>query len=320
LRHILAIMVGLLILGCLSARADTKQTDRCSTFRSNAAKVSRSRLDLDEAAAVEIAKHIQKACKVITEVQSVSVLVSSPKFAEVLTDTGKRLTGVLDRIYRAHPTLRGKDLTELASVQAKKLPVKPCIGRGAAIRLRWRFANIESAYAKVQAVTPCKADEAGCSKLIDLVSEVGFAASPIYNAYPDLWHLQMHEVLKQVRTEKSDDGFRKVAPKPGSVRLTSAASSRVRELMESLKKEGGLGCQVATLSWTPFSESKGPEDKDWKKSGPSVGAGAFGCDQIPPDAIRNVDGLRIVFEGDSAQRFEGKTVDFQKGHFLLEGK
>jgi hypothetical protein len=66
--------------------------------------------------------------------------------------------------------------------------------------------------------------------------------------------------------------------------------------------------------------SKGPNDTEWKVTGPGLGAGYFSCAQVPPDVVRTIDGIRIVFAGDDASRFAGKIVDRENGSLIIRDR
>jgi hypothetical protein len=64
--------------------------------------------------------------------------------------------------------------------------------------------------------------------------------------------------------------------------------------------------------------SKGPNDTNWVKTGPGEGVGTYGCAQIPQDVVQTIDGIKIVFLGDSLSRFANKTIDLQSGRIVLK--
>jgi hypothetical protein len=66
--------------------------------------------------------------------------------------------------------------------------------------------------------------------------------------------------------------------------------------------------------------SKGPNDAEWKISGPGLGAGTFSCTQVPPDVIDTLDGIPIVFSGKDASQFAGKMIDRENGSLVLKDR
>ena len=156
--------------------------------------------------------------------------------------------------------------------------------------------------------------------MMDIAAEIGFADTPVYSSFPGLWRIALKEaeaLSAQTRTAKSDAAFRKAAPVPGSVKLSPAALSEIRVLVETDRRESGDTCEVIEIWWVRESRSKGPEDSEWKTAGPGLTIGASPCTQIPPDVVQTIDGIRIVFAGDKAGRFTGKVVDRENGHFVL---
>ena len=106
-----------------------------------------------------------------------------------------------------------------------------------------------------------------------------FCWSPIDLNHPRRWRLKLKESLTRAsvrpRTARSDRAFRRAAPPLGSVKLTPAASSYVREMLDSIRRQAGNRCMLATIDWLQRMRSKGPNDTEWKVTGPGLGAGYF---------------------------------------------
>jgi hypothetical protein len=79
-------------------------------------------------------------------------------------------------------------------------------------------------------------------------------------------------------------------------------------------------CSVAAISWSLGGAYKGPDDTDWTKTGPGVSVGADRCANFPRDVVQTIDGVRIVFGGDSASRFANKTIDLEGDHIVLKDR
>ena len=312
--------------------------DPCSSPSSSTKEAKRGPpaiVRLERGAAIVVGKHVQRACQLVNDVLRDPLVRDKKLQTELRLMTVALREEVLAPIYREYGALRGQDLTATQIVPPSKpdgsdVAAQPSrssqIGPATAIYLHRTLSQIQTRLSRIFGKLPCKSNErrSECSKALDISAEIGFAGSPIYLSYPRLWSLKLKDGMKhasaQPRTARGDEAFRKAAPPPGSVQLTPAASSYVREMLGSIRRQVGNGCMLAAITWTQATRSKGPNDVEWKVTGPGLGAGTFMCDQVPPDVVRTIDGLKIVFSGDHASRFSGKLIDREEGRLVLREK
>jgi hypothetical protein len=153
---------------------------------------------------------------------------------------------------------------------------------------------------------------------VSVVTKVLGPAKLISDAYPDIWDKQLNAMRPhQVRTAETDTSFRKTVVPRGSVKLTAPAVAQIRSFMHEARKLTPKDDLVAALGWTTRQRSKGSEDKTWTSIPDGLLLGAFPRSQLPPDVIDKVDGIEIVLTADSPDRLAGKTIDFQKGQFVI---
>jgi hypothetical protein len=290
---------------------------------------------IDQDASLYTAKYAQRACRLIDSLAGDISNRDEPQIVSALRSVIAKLRDtVLEPIYQRHPDLRGQDLTA-AQTYDPKIPedigtpgVAPerHMGPATAAYLRWVLADTTRAFRKASAsICGTGAEDEKCAQGIgDVFAELGFAGRPIYSNYPDLWRLNLKEVdtdFPPQRTPESDAAYRRAAPAPGSVRLTPDAASALRAMLASERRDVGKGCRVATILWSIGGSWKGPTDAEWKKTGPQFIIGTFRCSEVPPDAVRVIDGIPIIFAGDEASRFTGKLIDIEKdGTVVVKGQ
>src|SRR5262249_39501136 len=142
---------------------------------------------------------------------------------------------------------------------------------------------------------------------VDVVAEFGFATNPIYRAYPDLWLAEVRAGAERnaPRTPESDEAFRKSVPPPGTVKLSGGALFVVRKFMTDVQRCGGRD-EVGAIRWVEQMSSKGPNDAEWRKSGPGLSLGSYSLRQVPPDVIETIDGMKMVLSAPDPSIFVGK--------------
>ena len=280
-----------------------------------AARVQRAQLD--RGTAIHIAGHLQRACRHLAGfVEDYRPRLKPDQLAKLTALTDRIRASALEPIYRAHPGLRGLDLTERRAPRAQK------IARASAVRLQDALKDVQTripdAFAAFYALASTQDIQALAERIAGVLSEFGAASQPIYRRFPDLWDREVKTVLLMAspRTDESDASFRKSAPPPGTARLSPRALSWVGEFLAAVRKAGGRD-EVASIGWAEEVSTKGPDDTQWRRSGPGLGLGSYGRRQLPPDVIETIGGLPFVFSAPNPAIFTGKTIDYQDGRLVL---
>ena len=267
--------------------------------------------------AIHMVKHLQRACGGLRNlVDNHRTMLdekgSTPKIATLI---GHMRENVLEPIYRAYPALRGKDMTARQASPGK-------LARGTALRMQTTLAALRTEFtqpfAELGDLVPDKdAARALSGRLIDVFAELSFAADPIYKAFPDLWAAEIKAAAARMspRTAESDEGFRKAAPPAGIVKLTAPALAAVRKFVALVRKSRDLDA-IAWIGWIEETGTKGPNDKEWRTSGPSLQLGSYSRWQVPPDVIETIDGEAVVLSAPDPSTFVGKTIDYRDGQFI----
>lgn len=299
---------------------------------------------LDRDIAIYVAKHVQRACRRLAAFahDNSSLLRGTAAATEIPAIVKKMRLGILEPIYRTDPDLWGLGLTERpapavdgdTTAQSKTESNRDCelrqashraqLGRATAVSFLRVLSVAQTSFLKTTAEPAKNIDpdqsKAFAEQITDVVAEIGFGSKPIYASFPDLWRREVRNTIEQVRprTGQSNAAFRRAAPAPGTVRMSRAASSQILKFIRSLQREVGQNDQIAAISWDVGRKIKGPNDTDWKKLEPGLGIGTYSRREVPPDVIRTIDGVEIVFSGDDATRFAGKLIDFENGKFVLK--
>jgi hypothetical protein len=315
----IAALIALSLLTLPAMAMSPEAGDPCAATSKDAAAPPQSRIQIERDAAINIVRHVQRACRLIDGLASDHSIQDGHSISiELRAIIDELRNGVLEYVYREYPDLRDQDLTATQGVLSKRLGQ---MGPATAIYLRWALTDARASLSRLSASLPCRGIEAGMCPSLDAGLEISSAADSAYVSFPGLWRLALKEgealAAAQKRTPEGDAAFRKASPAPGSVRLSASAVAYIRDMLSSLRREGA-GCQVAAVEWTLETRSKGPDDVDWKVAGPGLTAGAYGCGQIPPEVIQAIDGIRIVFIGDAASRFAGKVIDVENEHLVLK--
>jgi hypothetical protein len=236
----------------------------------------------------------------------------TPKIAALI---GHMRENVLEPIYRAYPALRGKDMTARQASPGK-------LARGTALRMQTTLAALRAEFtqpfAELDDLAPDKdAAKALSERIIDVSAEFGFAAAPIHKAFPDLWAAEVKASAAQIspRTAESDEGFRRAAPPAGTVKLTAPALAAVRKFVALVRKSADPDA-IAWIGWVEEARTKGPNDGEWRTSGPSLQLGSCARRQVPPDVVETIDGEAIVLSAPDPSIFVGKTIDYRDGQFI----
>lgn len=146
------------------------------------------------------------------------------------------------------------------------------------------------------------------TQFLDAVAELSFASMVAYDAYPDLFAKLSDMVPLAPRTADSDLAFRHGAPTLGSVHLSDAAFALVEDFMREVTQSTSEE-HIAAICWAEQRGSKRPGDAGWSDQGPGWTLGAYRKDQVPPDVIDMVKGLKIVFTANDPVQLNGKTID-----------
>jgi hypothetical protein len=317
---------SILVTPSNSAELDARRTyasslDPCridTPGTSPRASSSRWRARLDSATAIHIVRHVQRACRGLGHlVDEHRAMLDekgiTPKIAALI---GHMRDNVLDPIYRAHPALRGRDMTAREGSPGK-------LTHGTAARMQTALSALRTelmqAFSELYDWVPDKdAAKALSERAIDAAAEFGFATAPIHKAFPDLWAAEVKASAAQISpgTAESDESLRKATPPAGSVKLTAHALAVVRKFLAAVRKSGNPDA-IASISWVEEVRSKGPNDSEWRISGPSLQLGAYLGRQVPPDVVETIEGEAIVLSAPDPSIFVGKTIDYRDGQFIL---
>lgn len=272
--------------------------------------------------ALYVIRHVQRACRIIETVAATGDERLVPQIASVLNDLRDE---VLEPIYRSHPDIARDSLRDegpSTSVHPSARTKAKDIGRRTAVHLELTLGKIVQEVFRATSErtnqTGSKGDaEAAFQPFIDAVAELDFARSVAFQAYPDLWAMQLRSVPSQPRTAESDASFRKAAPPLGSVKLSAAALAEVKAFIRQVRREAPGDEWVGSIQWVTDQKSKGPNDADWVHGGAGLAFGAYRRTEVPPDVIDRAGGVDIVFGAPDPSIFVGKTVDLQKGRFVI---
>jgi hypothetical protein len=272
---------------------------------------------LDRQTAIHIVRHVQRACRGLRNlVDDHRAMLDekgiTPKIAALI---GHMRENVLEPIYRAHPALRGKGLTARGASPRK-------LAHGTATRMLTVLSALQTEFTQPFAELDDLVSDKDAAKTLskcvrDVFAEFIFAADPIYKAFPDLWAAEVKASVARMspRTAESDEGFRKAAPPAGTVKLTAPALAAVRKFLALVHKSADLDA-IASIGWVEEAGTKGPNDKEWRTSGPSLQLGSYSRRQVPPDVVETIDGEAIVLSARDPSIFVGKTIDYRDGQFI----
>jgi len=87
--------------------------------------------------------------------------------------------------------------------------------------------------------------------------------------------------------------------------------------MRQLQRDLPGDRSIASVEWVTDDASKGPDDTDWVHHGAGLVIGSYGRTEVPPDIIDRVGGIDVVFSAPDPSILAGKTVDVQKGRFVI---
>ena len=318
--------------------AQTSKSDDPCAMMTEASNQTGPRARLDHKAAIYFVTHAQRACRSLRDFPTGNF--STAEARQVLPELrgiiDELRANILEPVYREHPDLRGQDLSAApaASSGAKGSPLvrDPTfglhtgdIGPATATHLRWAVSRAEADFFKAMDRFQKKCAPAHLRECADAGSdtgaEIGFIGSPLPALFPEFVQIDNKEWAARLpapgRTATSDAAYRKAAPPPGTVQLTPAAALYLKEFAAEVRRQMGPGCRLMVISWDLGTASKGPDDSDWRRTGPGVGIGADACQVAPAEVIRTISGIRIIFSGDDAGRFAGKTIDAEKGKFFF---
>ena len=316
---VLVLLFQLPVTGAATTRVQHRMiVDPCSNVGTGAERAV-TRVRIDRNLAVYVVAHLRKACESIAKSTADGAPLAAARDQLQSIAASIRLN-LLEPIYRAHPML------ESANVQAVPAPhgTRRKISRRTAVWLDDNLNRLTEAIS--DSAKPIISDSASRERamatdeaMLDITSELSFADKIAYDAYSDLWRKMSELAFSKTpaRTDESDASFRKQAPPIGSVKLSDKALKTIKDFMSAARRADPNHDQVAGVGWTLGSESKGPNDKEWKKYGPGLDLGAWARKQLPPDVIDHVGGIDIVFDAPDPSMLAGKTIDIQNGKFFL---
>jgi hypothetical protein len=198
----------------------------------------------------------------------------------------------------------GKDIDRVTAVrlEAALTKIRGEIGQGATDKAN-QTANEDSA-------------EAALQPFLNATVELSLASQVVFDAYPDLRTKELRP-LSQPRTADTDASYRKMAPPLGSTKLSASALQQVKMFMRQVRRASPQDDWIASISWATKRKYKGPNDVDWIKVEDGLQLGAYQRTEVPSDVIDKVDGVEIVFGAPEPSMLAGKTIDLQKGQFVL---
>ncbi|MGH6726248.1 MAG: hypothetical protein ACREB8_06855 [Pseudolabrys sp.] len=278
-------------------------------------------LRMSKGAAAYVVRHVNNACRSIVAAtrQGAPLEQISPSLTPRLGELHER---ILTPIFRLHPGLMAEPDD---GTQPKKVyrATKKDISRSTAIWLMRELLRAHLALVKASSdFIAQKSDQRSGGQaeaaVLNADTEVVSATSVISEAYPDVWYKQLTAAMpRQVRTAELDANFRNAVAPRGSVKLTAQASAKIRSFMREARRTTPNEDFIVSLGWAIDGKSKGPEDKTWTSILDGLLLGTWLRSQLPPDVIDKVDGIEIVFTADRPDRLIGKTIDFQKGAFVI---
>ena len=321
------LFLALLVLAAAAPAVAAPSGDPCGFARAASPLApSRARVVMAREIAEYVARHAELSCAKLEALLRDHAPGNAAVTEKARTIEGEFETGVLAPIFDLYPDLKARDLTADGAPGAQVKLGQPNdtqgqarMGFATAQHLRWVADDADRRSVPILNALASKVLDA----ILDIDSEIGFVAAPAYRSYPQLWKIETAELEKrapkQPRTARSDAAFRESAPPEGSVKLTPAAAARLRAFADELKRQAH-GCHALAIDWSTNTRWRGPDDEKWHETGPSLGIGSWNCGQFPPDVVRTIDGLRVVFNGDKAARFAGKTVDYVDRRFVFQSK
>lgn len=285
---------------------------------------------ISEAAASYVVRHVENACRIISDATGQGAPLESIA-APLKSTVGDLYSRILVPIFKSHPDLatggaspdRGQaSLSEKSSRKVYRATKKD-ISRPTARWLHKELLQAQQSMLKVSSEFFAQAPEQKTAQekleaIVDAAAEVSAAAKVVSDAYPDVWAKQINAAKpKQDRTAESDAAFRKSTMPKGSVKLTARAMATVKSFMRQARIAEPKEDYVASIGWVIGQRSRGPEDTRWTDLGPGLSLGAYSRSEVPPDVVDKVQGMEIIFTADSPSRLAGKTIDFQNNNFII---
>jgi hypothetical protein len=228
---------------------------------------------------------------------------------------------VLGPIYRAYPRLADDPLADDNRRPEYVRATGRDIGRATAVRLEAALTTIrqeigQAATDKANQTANKDAAEAALQPFLNATVELSLASEVVFDAYPDLRTKELRS-LSQPRTADTDASYRKMAPPLGSIRLSASALQQVKMFMRQVRRASPQDDLIASILWATKRKYKGPNDVDWINIEDGLQLGTYRRTDVPSDVIDKVDGVEIVFSAPDPSMLAGKTIDLQKGQFVL---
>jgi hypothetical protein len=292
------------------------QEDPCWTATETSAKSAPPvwTAKLRRRTAIYVIQHVRKACGIMSDATDSGDERLAQLLAQLRDD-------VLGPIYRTYPSLAHEPLADDRRRPDYARAKGKDIDRATAVRLESALTKIRGEIgqgATERANQTANKDfvEAALQPFLNATVELGFASQAVYDAYPDLLTKQLRS-QSQPRTAETDASYRKTVPPLGSVRLSASALREVKMFMRQVKHDSPHDDWIASVLWTTKRRYKGPNDADWIDEEGGLVLGAYHRTDIPSDAIDKVDDVEIVFSAPDPAMLAGKTIDLQKGQFVL---
>jgi hypothetical protein len=278
-------------------------------------------LTMSSDAATYVARHVRNACRFITEAtrQGAPLAQMSPSLTPILADMNAR---ILAPIFRLHPELSAEAQKQQSSKKVYRATRRD-ISRFTATWLMHNLLKSQQAMGNATSdFIAQRADQKSVFEangaVLNASAELSAAAKVISDTYPRVWHKQLiAERPLQPRTTESDANFHNGVAARGSVTLTAPALAKIRSFMRQARIAEPNEDWIASLEWVIDQRSRGPEDRSLTSIGAGLVLGVFSRSQVPPDVIDKVDGIEVLFHADNPDRLTGKTIDFQKGEFVI---
>jgi hypothetical protein len=320
LRQLLLPALAVMVLGS-TARAGTTPaaTDPCKIASTDtAASPARWRAHLSRRTATFMIQHLREFCRLVSDMdQSGTPDALRSKRRALLAALHAQ---VLIPLYRAYPD---RETAQPAGgpKQTNLIATRRDISRRSASGFVDEIERFQKQFADLAPTEHDDETEAQAVAIVegfsDSISELSFAQTIAFSAYPDLFRKSIRNIPRQPRTAERDATFRKMSPPRGSVRLTDAAYRQIRSFMRQLRRDWLVADHVAAISWSKNIKRKGPDDSGWIDEGPGWIFGASPRSEVPPDAIDRVRGLDIVFSSEDPSALKGKTFDIEGKKLVL---
>jgi len=98
---------------------------------------------------------------------------------------------------------------------------------------------------------------------------------------------------------------------PASLKVTAAAKSAILAITSGITEFR----PIAYVGWV-LDQIYGVGENA-VHLGPGWGVGFYSSDQVPAEAVSEIDGIPFIFEAATSQRLDAATLDFVNGKFVV---